>query len=167
MEAENWKPIVGYEDLYEVSTLGNVRRVFTYKTKNLKCGVDSKGYPRVKLCKNNVGTYFNIHRLVALAFLDNPENKPCVDHINRISTDNRLENLRWATHAENGMNKTINSNNTSTCSGVIWRKALNKWMARIQINRKDIVGGYFLTFEEAVAKRKELEDQYFGEFKTK
>jgi hypothetical protein len=63
------------------------------------------GYYIVGLRKDNKKKFFSVARLVALAFLHNPENKSTVDHINRIRTDNRAENLRWATHAEQQNNK--------------------------------------------------------------
>lgn len=94
---ETWKPIKGYEGLYEVSNIGNVRR----KGKPKKPSPNSKGYLTVILYKNNQGKQYYVHRLVANAFIPNVENKPMIDHINAIKTDNRVENLRWCTNKEN------------------------------------------------------------------
>lgn len=96
---EIWKPIKEYKDLYEVSNTGKVRNIKTkyilnpYKT--------NKGYYYANLCINKKSKGIGIHRLVALNFIDNPENKPQVNHINGIKADNRAENLEWVTCSEN------------------------------------------------------------------
>ena len=102
---EIWKDIEGYKGLYRVSNLGRVKKYYKNgKTLILKEGTDTRGYKRVFLYKNNVGRAYNIHRLVAMAFIPNPENKPCVDHINTNKSDNTVNNLRWATYKENSNN---------------------------------------------------------------
>lgn len=111
---EMWKPVLGYENLYEVSNLGKVRSldrlvrrgtgVMLLKGQILKPEIDNKGYLRVDLYKDEKHGHFKIHRLVAREF---PE--ICgqyaqdfdVEHKNCIPTDNRAENLRWCTHKEN------------------------------------------------------------------
>jgi hypothetical protein len=117
MNSEQWRDIVGYEKLYQVSSEGNVRglnRMVSNKdntNKNIK-GIDIKGaytpsgYKMVSLSKNGEIRSYTIAQLVAQAFIPNPENKPEVDHINGDRTDNRVENLRWCTHKEN-MNNPI------------------------------------------------------------
>lgn len=107
---EIWKDIDGYNGLYQVSNLGNVKSVERFRT-NGKGGYIQKsrilktgkrnGYLFVNLCKDGVVKTFKVHRLVANHFLPNPEKKPEIDHINTDSTDNRVENLRWVTHKEN------------------------------------------------------------------
>jgi hypothetical protein len=92
---EIWKDIKGYEGLYQVSNLGRVKRLIGYycKTERILTPVTQKsGYNVVSLC----GKIYLVHRLVAEAFIVNPNNLPTVDHINRVKTDNRVENLRWA-----------------------------------------------------------------------
>ena len=105
MDNEIWKPIVGYEEYYEVSNLGRVKRVKggdgTRLEKILKGARYATGYIMVGLCANSKQKNCSIHRLVAMAFLPNPENKPCVNHINGVKTDNRVENLEWSTYQEN------------------------------------------------------------------
>lgn len=106
MTAEIWKDVIGYEGIYQVSNLGRVkgleRRVNTwnaYKTiqeKILK-PCNHRGYLYVTLQKKQ----FAIHRLVAQAFLPNPDNKPQVNHINEIKSDNNVKNLEWVTAKEN------------------------------------------------------------------
>lgn len=96
---EEWKDIPGYEGLYQVSNLG---RIYSFKTgEYLKLGINSHGYTRVSLLKNYKTRQHNVHRLVALAFIPNPDNKPNVDHINGDKADNKVENLRWVTQKEN------------------------------------------------------------------
>ena len=105
---EEWKPVEGYEGLYEVSNLGQVR---SYSNRHggllkypklLKIDVSSgTGYGCVTLCKNNKVKRVPIHRLVALAFIPNPNNYPCVNHKDEIRTNNKVDNLEWCTHLYN------------------------------------------------------------------
>lgn len=101
MEKELWKPIKGYEWLYEVSNLGNVRSLPNKTRKGIrllkKTPDVSYGYYIVNLYKNGKTVTFRVHRLVAETFLPNPNNYPVVNHINEIKTDNRVCNLEWCT----------------------------------------------------------------------
>ena len=110
--SEIWLDIKGYEGSYQVSSLGRVKslaRVIEYrkgiygnkKEIILKTFKDRKGYLKYKLCKNGKEKSVISHRLVALAFLHNLNQKPEVNHINGIKDDNRLENLEWCTSSEN------------------------------------------------------------------
>lgn len=106
-----FKAIEGYEGIYEVSDLGEVRSVDRivefkdgrnahYKGKVLKLAMNVHGYFTVMLSKNGITKMMTVHRLVAEAFLPNPENLPEVHHINHVKTDNRACNLKWVTRAE-------------------------------------------------------------------
>lgn len=111
-QVEEWRPVVGYEGFYEVSNLGNVRsidRIIKYKKsgkslrrgRTMRLNTNRYGYIDLKLCKNGQEKAHLVHRLVANAFLINPETKPQVNHKNGVKNDNRLENLEWATLSEN------------------------------------------------------------------
>ena len=109
---EEWRDIPGYEGLYQVSNFG---RVYGMRTDvYIKMFLDKDGYLKLNLYgKNTAGKSvrktYHVHRLVALAFIPNPDNKPQIDHINGVKTDNRPENLRWATCKENINNPTTKS----------------------------------------------------------
>lgn len=89
-----------------MSNLGRVKRVATGRI--LKSGKNTYGYLQVNLCKNNIRCKKLIHRLVAQAFIPNPENKPQVNHINEIKTNNMVSNLEWMTAKENSNHGTRN-----------------------------------------------------------
>ncbi len=120
---EEWKDIPGYFGLYIISNMGRIMRVPGWdvvkgseivkgkirhyerqrivKLRILKPSIDRDGYHRISLSKNGKAKIFTVHRLVVMAFIPNPENKPEIDHINGNKQDNRVENLRWVTHKEN------------------------------------------------------------------
>ena len=101
MKEEIWKDIPGYEGEYKVSNMGNVYSIIKHRLSSLILN-KTLGYLFVNLHGKN----YRVHRLVALTFIPNPENKPYIDHINTIKTDNRVENLRWCTPMENTHNPT-------------------------------------------------------------
>ena len=102
---EVWKDIEGFEDLYKISNLGNVYS--KRNERNLKPCLNSGGYYHISLWKNGKEKTMKIHRLIGLHFIPNPENKPCIDHDNKVRHDNRIINLKWATIKENNNNRTI------------------------------------------------------------
>lgn len=102
-KGEVWKPVAGYEGLYEVSNIGRVRgiRRSGCTGEPLKGQIDIHGYVDVMLRGNKTYKHWKVHRLVAIAFIPNPEGKRTVNHIDGNKQNNNVENLEWMTHGEN------------------------------------------------------------------
>lgn len=105
MENEEWRDIAGFEGVYQVSNLGRVKRIKAerrtrggYILKNIRQKI---GYSSVNLSRSGKSAMYYIHRLVAEAFMPNPENKPEIDHIDGSRDNNKVDNLRWCTRKEN------------------------------------------------------------------
>ena len=98
------KNIIGYEGDYIISNSGNVVSVSRPQSRMvriLKGEVDDRGYKRVRLSRGSKTKKYQIHRLVAIAFIPNPSNKPCVNHIDGNPSNNNVTNLEWCTNSEN------------------------------------------------------------------
>lgn len=110
-EKEIWKDIIGYEGLYQISSWGNVKSLERkvnrgkyfriVKERVLKISLNSIGYCQIKLCKNGKQKVLRVHRLVAIHFIDNLDNKLEVNHIDGNKTNNYYKNLEWCTRSEN------------------------------------------------------------------
>lgn len=103
MKNEEWRDIKGYDGKYQISNTGkvksiNYRNTRTSKELSLKC---NRGYFEVELCKDGNGKVFKVHRLVAIAFLPNPQNLPCVNHKDENPSNNHVDNLEWCTYLYN------------------------------------------------------------------
>ena len=122
---EVWKPVKGYEGLYEVSNIGRVKSLDKYVQNNsklqhrperiLKPG--GKSYSVVALCKEGKISGKTVHRLVAEAFIPNPENKPQIDHIDTNPKNNHVSNLRWVTRSENLLNPISHKRSSESTMG--------------------------------------------------
>ncbi len=110
--SEIWRPIIGFERKYEISNLGNVRSILTFDAwgrsrpgKDIALCLDRKGYYNVYLNYYNGNQFkskrMRVHRLVALAFISNPDNLPFINHIDGVKTNNNFWNLEWCTSAHN------------------------------------------------------------------
>jgi len=160
IENEIAKEIEDYED-YFITTGGRVWSTMSSRWLKGKC---DRRYCRVGFYKNEKRIFFLVHRVVALAFIPNPDGKQCVDHVDGNPLNNNIENLRWVTSQENNFNAKIKCNNITGVKGVHFRKQSQKWCARISINGKQTHIGYFNTIEEATHARRTKAHETQGEF---
>ena len=148
MNDNDFEDIKGYEGLYKINRKGDILGVKYNKI--LKPNVSKIGYIQVGLSRNNQRKQYLLHRLLSIQYLDNPENKRCVDHIDRNKQNNCLGNLRWATDSENSSNISVNGSIYITRSNTFQasyfyepRKRMNKtfktkeecetWLEQIKI----------------------------------
>lgn len=142
---------------YEISNRGRVRNA---KTKRTVCpGIAKNKFNIVTSChimlsNGEKRVNYMIHRLVANAFIPNPELKPIVDHIDRDPTNNDVSNLRWATFLENAHNRSLSRNNTTGEANIFFDTIRNKYHLRYNNEYKKYSCGFYDTLEEAIeAKR--------------
>lgn len=163
------KPIKGFEGYYSITTDGKVfshranKFLKSFKAYSVKSGLQ---YLDVFLGVNGNGKKYRVHRLVAETYIPNPKNLKYVDHINGIENDNRIENLRWATHQDNMRNskKHIKGKNTSKYKGVSWCKITKKWAVYVSKNKKVSNLGRFNTEIEAAKAYNNFAIKNYGEF---
>lgn len=147
---EEWRDIVGYKGIYQVSNLGNIKSIERtringrrYKEKFLFTHLIN-GYAVVSLFKNGKQKNYKVHRLVAQAFIPNPFNKPCVDHIDTNKMNNKSDNLKWVTYQENSDNP-ISSRRQKNAVSMTGRKAV------VQYDRNKVLLNTFPS--EALAEK--------------
>ena len=163
MEATNreiWRSMDGYAN-YEVSCFGRVRNAATERILKLQC---KREYRRVALHKDDKPKQFFVHRLVAREFLDNPQGKSFIDHVDGNKSNNIVENLRWATSSENNRNRMKRQDTSSDFKGVSFAAAKGKWLASIKPYGKSKHLGYFESEKDAAKAYNEAAARYFGEY---
>lgn len=147
-----WKPVVGYEGLYEISENGEVKK--TYDSKNqyqigyiLNPSINRNGYLQLWLYKNGIRKNHNIHRLVALSFIENTHNKPCINHKDGNKLNNNISNLEWCTYSENNRHAHLLGLNKITEHNIICINAM------VKANKKQVLdlytGIYYDSLKEA------------------
>jgi hypothetical protein len=114
---EIWKDVKGYKGRYKVSNYGRVKSCHENKCIFLKNADNGKGYIRINLFKNSKSEYFSMQRLVALTFIPNPYNKPCVNHIDNNPSNNNVSNLEWVTPKENTQHA-VSQNRMARLTGI-------------------------------------------------
>lgn len=156
---EIWKDVLDFEGHYQISCQGNLRSIRSsqgnYRERLKKTSLDRNGYENAHLWKQNNPSTHLVHRLVAKAFLPNPENKATVNHKDGVKNNNILTNLEWCTQSENLQHAfdtglsckeacklrklgTKSKNAKSDYHNVSYDSARNKWMASVKLNRKTI-----------------------------
>ena len=124
---EVWKKITGF-DFYEVSTLGRVRSLKFGKEKILIGGKNRGGYKCFNIKDNNGKVHFKtVHRLVAIAFIENKEKYEFINHLNKDKNNNSVDNLEWCSIRENNTHMRLSMKRTSKYTGVHFDKARSKW----------------------------------------
>ena len=145
----NWRTIKDYPK-YQISDAG---LVMNSRGHIMKSCYNGHGYMVLCLYKDNKRRHFKIHRLVAIAFVPNPENKREVDHIDRCKDNNCISNLRWSTRSENLQNVGIRKDNTSGHKNIHYRKDTNKFVFEKAIDGKKICKS-FRTLEKTIEFKK-------------
>jgi len=151
--SETWTDIPGYEGRYKVTSTGKLGS-FIREPRFMKPNIGTSGYYKTTLRKGGKETYKYIHYLIALTFIPNPDNLPCVDHINRDKLDNRVENLRWVSYSQNSRNHGLYSTNTSGYNGIHFRQNRMRKPWRVLLYRGS--AKHFATKEEAIEYRLSL-----------
>lgn len=168
MSYDDWVTVSGFGGRYLLNNLGVLRvidrEIITpsggkgvIKGKVLGYQISNKGYYLYTVVGNKT---LSMHRLIAAYFIPNPENKLCVNHINGIRTDNRIENLEWVDYRENISHSLLKRKKASKYIGVVWDNPRKKWKAVLKHNKKLLLSKRFNTEYEAhlayVNKLKEI-----------
>ena len=169
METEIWKDIIGFEGLYQVSSLGRIKslsRVVPRRNNNvieniLKQSTTKDGYHFISLCNNAKCCTKRVHRLVSEAFIPKINDyQITVNHINGIKTDNRLDNLEWVSVRENTSHMFFHKNKNMKCIGVRQcTRGSKMWECRTSLDRKPIHIGTFKTEQEAIDAKIKFENE--------
>jgi hypothetical protein len=139
-----YEPLKGYEQLYKINKEGSI---MNRHNKIRKIWIND-GYYHIDLYENKKRYHYTLHRLLALQFIPNPHNFTCVDHINGIRNDNRLENLRWVSYTQNNNNMKSNSIHPH-----IYIKPNGTYQVQLYFNKKNNNIGCYKTLEAAMSER--------------
>lgn len=170
---EEWRPVIGYEGLYEVSNLGRVRSVDRYvkskgesywlrKGKMLSPAKDKNGYLKVNLSCNGKNNIIRVHRLVAQVFIHNPDNLPEINHKDEDKTNNRVDNLEWCDRKYNNNygTKIERQKNTNIQNGFWTGLSKEEYMKKYNQDRKEYKKKWY---QENKDKAKEYDKKYYQE----
>jgi hypothetical protein len=162
MDYIKYKLIEGYDN-YIIFTTG---KIYSKKRKIFIGQYIIKNYYSVSLCNNNNQKTFKLHRLLALAFIPNPNNLPSVDHIDINQLNNNLENLRWASRTKQVINQNTRITNTTGCQGV--NSDGTRYRAKWIINKKPYSKSFSIkkygeeeALRLAIEFRKAMEEKYY------
>jgi len=173
---EIWKSVIGYEGRYEVSNLGRVRSlnrktahknfVAYRKGKVMSQSLDKDGYLLLRLC-NGRCLMKKVHRLVAMAFIPNPKNKPCINHIDNNPSNNHVNNLEWVTYKENSIYRDKQGRNGSwrRYRPVIQFTVDNKKIAEYKSIKSAVHETGIVTISDALKGRQHTAGGYIWEYK--
>ncbi len=144
-QIEIWKDVIGFEGLYQVSSLGKVKN---RKLLNIKPQINTHGYEYVSLYKNSLKKHYSIHRLIALHFIPNPENKKCVNHIDGNKLNNSLNNLEWCTSSENNIHALENN---------LRKPRKGEYSTQTKLNEEGVI---FIRKTKGIFTNQEMADKY-------
>lgn len=148
---EIWKDIYNSNGLYLINKNGVI--INTKTNKECKAYVNSKGYMQLKLKLNHKWETVKLHRIIALSFLENPDKKPFINHIDGNKLNNSIKNLEWVNNRENVCHGKDKINSYSKYIGVSWHKLNKKWISQIRNKGKMIFLGYYDNQEDAYKSR--------------
>lgn len=152
---------IEYHDNYEINRNGQIRHKINKDI--LKSHLDKDGYPTFSMSKNGMTKQYRIHRLMALTFINNPDNKTDVNHIDGNRTNYNINNLEWVSRSENNYKSATSRSNKTGYKGVFYNKENKCYCAYITINKKrTYIGNTFETAEEANNARKAYELKHLG-----
>ena len=175
--SEEWRPIEGYEGLYEVSSYGRVRSLDRYvktcyeayklhKGKILSPAKDKNGYLKVNLCCNGKHNTIRVHKLVAQAFIPNPDNLPEVNHKDEVKTNNNVDNLEWCDRSYNISygTRTERQKKTNIQNGFWTGLSKEEYMKKYNQDRKEYRKKWYQENKDRICEQqKEYYHRYYQE----